>query len=31
MAEQSGKITGTTDKDYNMIWFTERRLGNACE
>ena len=28
MAE-SGDITGTKDKDYNIIWFTEACLSNA--
>ena len=25
----SGGITGTADKDYNIIWFTEQSLSNA--
>jgi len=25
----SGQVTGTTDKDYNIIWFTEVCLSNA--
>ncbi len=25
----SGDITGTRDKDYNLIWFTEACLSNA--
>ncbi len=25
----SGDITGTRDKDYNIIWFTEACLSNA--
>ena len=24
-----GQITGTADKDYNIIWFTEQSLNNA--
>jgi len=28
MAE-TGNITGTMDKDYNIIWFTETCLNNA--
>jgi hypothetical protein len=28
-AEETGKVTGTTDKDYNLIWFTEQCLSNA--
>jgi hypothetical protein len=27
--EESGQITGTKDKDYNIIWFTEQSLSNA--
>jgi hypothetical protein len=26
---ESGNITGTMDKDYNLIWFTEACLSNA--
>ena len=26
---ESGDITGTRDKDYNIIWFTERCLSNV--
>jgi hypothetical protein len=26
---ETGDITGTKDKDYNIIWFTERCLSNA--
>jgi len=26
---ESGHITGTMDKDYNLIWFTETCLKNA--
>jgi hypothetical protein len=26
---ESGHITGTKDKDYNLIWFTEQSLSNA--
>ena len=25
----TGKVTGTGDKDYNIIWFTEACLSNA--
>ena len=28
MAE-SGNVTGTQDKDYNLVWFTEQCLSNA--
>ena len=26
---ETGNITGTKDKDYNIIWFTESCLNNA--
>jgi len=26
---ESADITGTRDKDYNVLWFTERCLNNA--
>jgi hypothetical protein len=26
---ETGKVTGTVDKDYNLIWFTEACLSNA--
>lgn len=26
---ETGKITGTKDKDYNVIWFTEQCLSNV--
>jgi hypothetical protein len=26
---ETGNITGTKDKDYNIIWFTETCLSNA--
>ena len=29
MADESGDVTGTKDKDYNLIWFTEQSLSNA--
>ena len=28
-AEEAGGATGTKDKDYNLIWFTEQCLSNA--
>ena len=28
-SSESGQITGTADKDYNIIWFTEQSLNNA--
>jgi hypothetical protein len=27
--EETGQITGTKDKDYNIIWFTEQCLNNV--
>jgi hypothetical protein len=27
--QETGQITGTQDKDYNLIWFTEQCLSNA--
>jgi hypothetical protein len=29
MDTETGDVTGTADKDYNIIWFTERCLSNA--
>jgi hypothetical protein len=26
---ESGRVTGTADKEYNLIWFTEHCLANA--
>jgi hypothetical protein len=28
-ADESGQVTGTKDKNYNLIWFTEQCLSNA--
>lgn len=28
-SEETGQITGTKDKDYNLIWFVEQCLSNA--
>ncbi len=28
-AQESGQVTGTKDKDYNLIWFTEQCMSNA--
>lgn len=28
-SSEGGLITGTPDKDYNLIWFTEQCLSNA--
>ncbi len=28
-SEEAGQVTGTKDKDYNIIWFTEQCLNNA--
>jgi hypothetical protein len=27
--DETGQVTGTKDKDYNLIWFTEQCLGNV--
>jgi hypothetical protein len=27
--DETGQITGTKDKDYNLIWFAEKCLSNA--
>ena len=29
MAEEGGQVTGTKDKDYNIIWFVEQCVSNA--
>jgi hypothetical protein len=29
MATEAGEVTGTTDKDYNLIWFVEQSLSNV--
>ena len=29
MAEETGQITGTKDKDYDIIWFVEQCLSNV--
>jgi hypothetical protein len=29
MQEETGQITGTKDKDYNLIWFVEQCLSNV--
>jgi hypothetical protein len=28
-SSEGGQVTGTQDKDYNLIWFTEQCLSNA--
>jgi hypothetical protein len=28
-AQETGQVTGTKDKDYNVIWFTEQCLNNV--
>lgn len=30
-SEESGEVTGTKDKTYNIIWFTEASLRNALQ
>jgi hypothetical protein len=27
--QETGQVTGTKDKDYNLIWYTEQCLSNA--
>jgi hypothetical protein len=27
--QETGEVTGTKDKDYNILWFTEQCLSNA--
>lgn len=29
IAQETGQITGTMDKDYNLVWFTEQCMSNA--
>jgi hypothetical protein len=29
VATEAGDITGTKDKDYNLVWFVEQSLSNA--
>ena len=29
MADETGQVTGTPDKDYNIIWFVEQCLSNV--
>jgi hypothetical protein len=29
MAAESGDVTGTKDKDYNIVWFVEQCLNNV--
>ena len=29
MADEGGQVTGTKDKDYNIIWFVEQCLSNV--
>ncbi|HVL95705.1 MAG TPA: hypothetical protein VM266_07575 [Solirubrobacteraceae bacterium] len=28
-SEETGQITGTKDKNYNLLWYTEQCLNNA--
>jgi hypothetical protein len=28
-SQETGEVTGTKDKNYNIIWFTEQCLSNA--
>ncbi len=27
--DEAGQVTGTKDKNYNLLWFTEQSLSNA--
>jgi hypothetical protein len=27
--QETGQVTGTKDRDYNILWFTEQSLSNA--
>ena len=29
MTQETGQVTGTKDKDYNLVWFVEQCLQNA--
>ena len=29
MTQETGDVTGTKDKDYNLVWFVEQCLQNA--
>ena len=29
MTQETGQVTGTKDKHYNLIWFVEQSLSNA--
>ena len=29
MSDEGGQVTGTKDKNYNLLWFTEQSLSNA--
>ena len=31
MAYETGQVTGTKDKNYNIIWFTEQCLSNVLK
>jgi hypothetical protein len=28
-SNEAGQVTGTKDKNYNLVWFTEQSLSNA--
>jgi hypothetical protein len=30
-SQESGQLTGTKDKDYNIIWFVEQCLSNVLQ
>ena len=29
MSQETGQVTGTKDKDYNIVWFVEQCLSNT--
>ena len=29
MSQETGQVTGTKDKDYNIVWFVEQCLSNS--
>ncbi|HLM26225.1 MAG TPA: hypothetical protein VK304_04590 [Thermoleophilaceae bacterium] len=31
MAEETGQVTGTKDKNYNLIWYVEQCLNNVLK
>lgn len=31
MAEETGQVTGTKDKNYNLVWYVEQCLNNVLK